>query len=547
MASKESSAMKYPYLHISPDFVSVLEHFTQYHDFLNFDQGTTVAISGTTRTVKMQHQGHEFYLKTYRYPKWIWKYSLVPSRVSYEWKSLQYLQKIGINTPNPVAYGEDRGTLWRLKSCFIVTEGVPHSKNLDEFIPVFFQRERDTVWLEQKKNMLHLLANHIAIIHQNYFIAHDLFWRNILIQEIPTLRFSFIDSPKGEQALHYLEPFRKLRMNWGRVKDLASLDKTGPDYFSRTDRLRFFYEYWHIQFGKMPSATEKRQWLRNIHLAAEKMRKRTQKKQFQRKQLDRQMEVAPEMRSCLQENQLDTYNAMLVVEGEKVSSHGTRKVIRKSLKNGPTIFVKISKYPHLKNIIPLRLKGITSVSLHEKKQFERLSTFGFAVPEFVAVGERHKYGLENSSFLALKELPQAVSLEAIIEEKTPKELLLRVQEIAILLRKLHHSGLYHRDLYTKHLLFSENQWYLIDLQRLCENKPNHLSWSAEDLAGLVCTCQQKKMSSKTYGLFLRYYLTGENRPLTISEKKIARLLILRIKKRLQHLRKRKKFRKYWES
>lgn len=538
--------MKYPWIHLNPLFKDILGNvLNTYASFLHYEQGKLVTVSGTTKTIRFVIQGYEFYLKTYTYPKLILRYCLMPSRVHYEWESLLFLKKIGLNTPTAVAYGEDRGRFGRLKSCVIMTEGVPQSKNMDEFIPEFFQRPRDSAWNQQKKQLLTRLAEHTATMHHHYFIAHDLFWRNILVQEVPELRYFFIDCPKGEQTKRYPEPFRTWRMLWGRAKDLASLDKTAPDFFSKTDRLRFLKTYLKHCPESFQTREFIKQWVPKIHHEAEKLRERSARKKQERQRINRQMLFAPEMQALLEKNGMVDYPSILLAEGEKVSSHGTRKVIRKTLHDGTRIYIKVSKYPHLKNILPLKRRGIHSVSRFEKENLEKLTQQGFFVPEFIALGEKIEYGLEKSSFLVVKELPNAISLENWIETQSLEVLNKEIPAIALLLRKFHGAGFYHQDLYTKHLLYSQQRWYFIDLQRLCQTNPFHRKLSAQDLAGLYCTCKQSKVSRRAYVLFLRYYFMQENKPITGDARIQARSLLKQIRKRVQKLMQRKKFRPYF--
>ena len=119
-----------------------------------------------------------------------------------------------------------------------------------------------------------------------------------------------------------------------------------------------------------------------------------------------------------------------------------------------------------------------------------------------------------------------------------------IPEIALFLRDLHQKGLYHRDLYTKHLLLSEKKWYLIDLQRLLQKEPGNVGLIAQDLSALYITTRRDKLGQKGQVLFLRYYLTGENRALKPEEKQQAKKIISGIGKRFQKMKSRKKFKKF---
>lgn len=538
-----------PWIQINPHFLDLFKK-NNLHDYLtllHYQKGVRVTASGTTQTLKIRCEDQEFYLKTYRYPRFIFKYSLFPSRVFYEWRSLHLLHQWGLKVPEPVLYGEERSWFLRLKSALILTQSIPHSQNLDEFFPQFFQREHNSLWQEEKKNILKELAREVARIHEQKFIMHDLFWRNILIQEKPEPCFYFIDTPKGEPISPYWGPLRQWRREWGIIKDLASLDKTASDYFSPKDRIRFLKYYL-----KESSLFFKKPWrilAQKVLKAGDKMRHRSSLKIQERQHLDRTLEFASsEVKTLFTQEGLASYNALFTVDGTPVSSHGTRKVLRKTFSEGSVAFIKISRRPHLKNVIPLALRGCSSVSRFEKQNLEHLRKKGFLVPEVWVLGERLKWGLEYSSFLVLPAFPQVESLEDRLFSFSASAILQEIPIIALLLRRLHEQGIYHRDLYTKHLLGTSTGAYaLIDLQRCLFRSPWHFKLSLQDLSALVLTTPQKKLNSRMILLFLRYYLTGSNQHLTTDEKKRVRPLIQGIRLRVQHSRFRKKFKKFFEG
>jgi len=188
--------------------------------------------------------GRAFYVKAHRESWPNPRYLLRPSRPLREWRVLQRLRQRGIPAARPVAVGERRR--WgALLDAVLVTEEVDDSIDLARFIPTFHQRPHTRQWLRQKRRYLAALARFTRAMHDAGYVSRDSHWRNILIAEghekpqsgLRPVRFFLIDNPRGI-FLPWPAPARRLG-----VRDLAALDRRAPQYFTRTDRLRFLKTY----------------------------------------------------------------------------------------------------------------------------------------------------------------------------------------------------------------------------------------------------------------------------------------------------------------
>ncbi len=178
-----------------------------------------------------------FYVKVHRESWPNPRYLLRPSRPLREWRVLRRLRKRGISAARPVAVGERRRR-GALLDAVLVTEEVRDGIDLLRFIPTFHQRPHTRQWLRRKRRYLSALARFTRAMHDVGYVSRDFHWRDILVVEgTEAPQFFLIDNPRG-----LFLPFSALARRLG-VRDLATLDRRAPQYFTRTDRLRFLGAY----------------------------------------------------------------------------------------------------------------------------------------------------------------------------------------------------------------------------------------------------------------------------------------------------------------
>ncbi len=166
----------------------------------------------------------------------------------------------------------------------------------------------------------------------------------------------------------------------------------------------------------------------------------------------------------------------------------------------------------LKNLITLRLPIVSAIN--ELNAIKHLESIGVATMTAVA-GARHGWNPANvSSCVVTEELVDTLSLEEIVEQgllslERKRDVLPRVAATA---RKMHRSGMNHRDFYLCHFLLSrkENELFLIDLHRAQIRKKTPQRWIVKDLAGLLFSAMDAGLTRRDYLRFVRIY---ESRPL----------------------------------
>lgn len=243
-----------------------------------FARGELVTDSGSSRVFRFREpdpEGPLFYFKVYRYYRLrpLVTFTYRKSRARTEYESLAHLRSHGLPAVEPVAFGSHR-VARVIRSCFLITRGAEGAVDLDAFLPAFFARPRDAAWRASRDRALSTLAGLVRRMHEADFFDHDLYFRNILVEPdsvaTPSPRFWLLDHPKGE----VIPGSRPLRRRLAQVFDLASLDKHAGDWFSRTQRLRFFRLY----LGGAESESGARRLLDRIaRLRAHMLRKRAWK------------------------------------------------------------------------------------------------------------------------------------------------------------------------------------------------------------------------------------------------------------------------------
>ena len=152
-----------------------------------------------------------------------------------EFENLALLRRLGLDAPEPIAYGEERKAGWLVRS-YLISDGVPEPTPLHEYIRDLLAVLSGDVRVQTRRALIERLAACTRRLHEAHFIHHDYFWRNILLSHGGLDRFYLIDAHKG-RARHLPAD------SPARACDLAALDAPAPRFFRRTERLRFFLLY----------------------------------------------------------------------------------------------------------------------------------------------------------------------------------------------------------------------------------------------------------------------------------------------------------------
>lgn len=207
-------------------------------------EGEIVAKDSTTRTVRVEVGGRRYYVKRYhglgKKPLRRW---FGTPRVQLEWENLQRFADWGIPTARLVACGlESQGG--RFVRGALITAEIPDTTDLGKLARSHDPRLESQSWWHGVSAQIADIARRM---HGRRFVHGDLKWRNLLVDE--SGKVFLIDCPSGG---FWWPPFLQYRI----VKDLACLDKVAKRQISRTQRLRFYFDY--AQKKKLDDADKRR-------------------------------------------------------------------------------------------------------------------------------------------------------------------------------------------------------------------------------------------------------------------------------------------------
>jgi RIO-like serine/threonine protein kinase len=199
-------------------------------------EGEHITSCPISRVIRVEFGGEAFYVKTYtaggkKLRRWLGR-----SRAQAEWENLQFFEELAIPSPILVAYGLEtsRGLFQRAA---LITAELKDTRDLNSLYlenhPLLTKRE----WVDEISRQV---AQYTRRLHDYRFVHNDLKWRNILVTLSGLPQVYFFDCPAGQKRHG---PFSK---RWF-VKDIACLDKVGKKCLSRTQRLRFFMDYYQLQ------------------------------------------------------------------------------------------------------------------------------------------------------------------------------------------------------------------------------------------------------------------------------------------------------------
>ena len=190
--------------------------------------------------------GRTFYLKKYficsvkRFRRELFRGAFFGrSKAQREFHNLERLRDFGIDVTTPVAFGEER-SLGRLTQCFLMTEEVPESSNLDEVLVETLPEKKPRLSKLNRQSLIAMLAETARKMHRNGFVHRGFFFRNILVSGNRFNRIFVFDAPRGRKWPSWL-------LGRKPEKDLATIDSAATVFFRRTERLRFYLRYHEIE------------------------------------------------------------------------------------------------------------------------------------------------------------------------------------------------------------------------------------------------------------------------------------------------------------
>ncbi|MCD6405258.1 MAG: hypothetical protein J7M19_05495 [Planctomycetes bacterium] len=540
----------------------------------------TVASSRSTRTVRVEAGGRALYVKDYQYATWKRRFRIFfrgglfgRSRARREWDALAVLSRIGVEGPEAAALVENRRAGF-LTGAIVATFEVEGTETLDDVLA----REgflTGTRFVPPAR----ALGRWVRKMHEAGYFDGNLHFRNILTRKSDPVRFYKIDSPRGRCARM---PFVREIL---RTRDLATLALEGRGWVSPKLCLAFLKAYsdepWEggrrilaervlaASFAlereyprRAPSCTgpgrdglpadtasrrpssgclqghpAKRGLLGRIRPAGALVRER--------------LDIRREYAGILEDAGLADFDGVWAFcEGREVTRHRDRSVVEIELtRAGRTrrFYLKRLSRVHIKHLIEeaLAFEWPLSKCRREWESAEALSGAGVSAAPMAAMGERRLGPFPLESFLVVEAAYGAETLDVFLAgPAAPRTHRKRTAFIAALshsLARMHSAGLFHRDLYAKHIFVrregGKSVINIIDLQRMHRGGGRrHL---VADLAALNVTLPWRVVSAADRLRFLHKYVRARWGD---APGGFTRRLARDILKRCAHIAGRKKFR-----
>lgn len=260
--------------------------------------------------------------------------------------------------------------------------------------------------------------------------------------------------------------------------------------------------------------------------------------------------------SLLLKNKLDDFDTVMHVQNGTVikQTMNERSTVKFSLKdNGAEMGVYLKRYqsPVLKTWLASLLRF--SMPRNAMDEWNNILTFHtLDIPTMIplSAGLKKQAGFKKESFLLTREIEGVKRLDHYLahhfsshpKDHRFKEKKTLTETLARLVRRMHGSGLNHRDLYLCHILVKKdtrNNWsiYFADLHRVDQRNKVPLRWKVKDLAALHYSADTTIVTRADRLRFIAHY-QGEER-LTAHTKRFIKKIIKKTDRIRSHDQKQK--------
>jgi len=190
-------------------------------------------------------------------------------------------------------------------------------------------------------------------------------------------------------------------------------------------------------------------------------------------------------------------------------------------------------------------------AMDEWKNILTFHTLGIPTMLPLSAGLKKHYGFKKESFLLTREIKGVERLDHYLthhfsshsNDHHVKEKKTLIKALALLVRRMHRSGLNHRDLYLCHILVKKdvyNNWtiYFVDLHRVDQRKKVPLRWRVKDLAALNYSADKNTITRTDRLRFITHYQEEER--LNANTKSLIKKIIKKTARIRSHNQKLKK-------
>jgi len=256
------------------------------------------------------------------------------------------------------------------------------------------------------------------------------------------------------------------------------------------------------------------------------------------------MVVIARHRALVSQRQLATVEGAKAFQGTFVKQlRGRRDILRIQAhdETGRELVLYLKRYwrrPKKDGLKSLLLFGrVWSIARQEWENARALEQAGFTVSRSVAYGEDCGWCWERFSFLLTEAAPGQQTVDQFLDsclDRAPRREV--IGALAIEVRRLHDAGLSFPDLFTRHIFVDSSpnppRFCFIDVARLDRRARISDRRRSRDLAALNATASTRSVTPKERLLFLRTYAGA-----------VDRGWVRRIRRRMSHLLRRRKYRK----
>lgn len=209
-----------------------------------------------------------------------------------------------------------------------------------------------------------------------------------------------------------------------------------------------------------------------------------------------------------------SFEEVMALEGPPIRAKEGRRTFRLEL-GGRGYFFKIHSGIGWREIFKelLSLRKPTVSALAEKRAIEAVTRLGIPTMTVAGYGERGSNPARLQSFIVTEEIADTATLEELCADwrrKPPafaqKQRLLRT--VADIARRLHESGINHRDFYLNHFRLQRDRLYLMDLHRAQLRASIPRRWRIKDIGALYFSAADIGLTRRDFLRFVRLY-TGK--------------------------------------
>lgn len=150
---------------LPPSLQAVFPHALGAADLVKIN-GTLIAETADYRIMEIAHEGHRYHLKTFSSTAWhtliyhLLRLDLPEAGAQHEWHAAHHLERLGIRTARPLAWGCAASSLTNRHS-YLIREPLPDNQSLADYLTT------NALSANRKFSLLHQIAKTISNIHQS--------------------------------------------------------------------------------------------------------------------------------------------------------------------------------------------------------------------------------------------------------------------------------------------------------------------------------------------------------------------------------------------